>query len=316
MNFIFTPDLDIPEISDITDSDLASNISQMADDLQNLRASANKLHPLKFTGIGSETKYSEWIFDIESHVGAMGLAEKYTNGGLSVEEATIMYWFIRRALGGTALNTIKGVPTGDLAALTVALEEEYNPKRIRNKLSGLKTLITGSVTQVADVNSFVEKKFETYCRIKDQPIDHEDLLCLGLIDGVSTVPELATVADIALTRDNLKFKDVKQLITDKIGESGGDDAAKALKINASKFSNSNAGAKCSFCGNTGHYALKCYHRIEFEKKCGGQTQGRPDNNKKKEEKRCYKCGSTKHLKPDCPQMSKKAKAKLAEVDQS
>ena len=276
-----------------------------------LREAAIKATPSeKFTGSKEEGSltFNQWKEDVADAIGTIGLREEYELGLLNADQQEIIFYMMKRALGGDAKSVVKDVPVGDLDGVFDVLQSEFAPVRVRNVLTALRKLIGGPKCGGKDeLAEFLKNKKTAYERIKDVKVTVEDLHCLGVIDGLPS--DLSAMGDIAITTPKLKYADLKRMLDDKVDdEAEGDDKGKALVT---------AGKNCMFCGAAGHLAVDCFKMKKLFKGGGGnKTGGGPKGNKGQGKgKKCYICDSEKHLANACPnaKKGKKARAKLAKV---
>jgi hypothetical protein len=278
------------------------------DKREKFKSLAIKLTPDKFSG-AEDQSYADFRESVYDAVGTLGIQDDFEAGLLEDWQGEVVFYMLRRALGEEAKEEIADVPTGDYEGLMTALDQRYDPMRTRNKLTHLRTLLVGGCSSVEELPKWLKHKRQAYNKIKKVKYSAEDLLCLGVCDGLPE--ELKNLGDIALARDNLKFAELKNLLDDKISDRG-DDKAKAYKTGGN--------VQCVWCGNMGHWASECRKRINATGGAGGSTNNNKKSNpnakaKNQKKKKCYICDSVDHLADACPKgkKGKKARAKLAKV---
>ena len=247
--------------------------------------------------------FKDFKRQIITMLGKHDLKAKVESNLLSNEESEALYWGLAGAVAGQTALAFDEAKEGDFLKAWKLVQERWNPTRLVNRHGVLKSLVKGSpcaeldnLQQWMSKNEELKKRLESFP--KDKQITADDLLVLTTLEGVPS--ELKGVVEVAETRAELTYADLKVLLLDKRDKILGEEsvADKARNYNTSTAPKEPK-VRCQWCGLPGHYAVDCRKRLAAEASTkgakGGGKNGAPTGARK-----CYLCGDTNHLANKCP----------------
>ena len=146
----------------------------------------------------------------------------------------------------------------------------------------------------------INKKFDKFNEIdgKDYTRDEKELyikICKSIAPEYKEVITAYKTNNVKLQNPKEKLEGLKAALKEFWKENYSALYQNGEKGNLIMNTNKNGGKICTHCHKKGHLESECWQKHGKPSKTGSTNSN---------ERKCWKCGSTKHLKKDCPQRKK------------